>query len=61
MIVATPKTQEQLNDLAKQIAEIICSIQAGQRGSFYSAIAQKLDIRAQGFQASLFRKLAEVN
>lgn len=61
MIVATPKTAGQLDAMAKELAELICSIQIDQRSDFYAKLAVRLGDRGQGFQARLFERLAKLN
>lgn len=62
MIVAIPKTAEELDNEARSIAAMIAETQVGQREELFRRVAYHLKYRyAQGFSATLFEKLASVS
>lgn len=54
-------TEEQLNDRANKIAELIAETQVEQRHMLYDRIALKLDQRVQSFSGSLFTTIARLD
>jgi hypothetical protein len=62
MLVATPKTNEQLDKEARKIAELIASTQIDQRASLFDRVAYDLKhIYNQGYTGGLFNKIASVS
>lgn len=60
MIVATPKTEAELEDLANTIARSICTYTIDQRADLFHAIARNLEMKyTQGYTGRLFHTLAE--
>lgn len=57
MIIATPKTAEELTQLAEEIAHCILSVKIDDRRALFDAVAVELKLHGNNHTARLFNAL----